>query len=100
MATVYRTRQVSMNRDVALKVIRPDLANTSEFMARFEREAQTIASLSHPFILKVFDYGKQGDLVYLVMELLPGGSLADMIDKGPMSLEQGIRILDQIGSAL
>src|SRR5215831_7283043 len=79
MATVYRARQRSMGRDVAVKVIKPDLAELGDFVARFEREAQTSAALSHLHILKVFDYGQQGELVYLVMELLKGGSLADHI---------------------
>ncbi len=100
MATVYRARQASMDRDVAIKVIKPDLAESADFVTRFQREAKTIASLSHPNILKVFDYGQQGDLVYLVMELLSGGSLADQILKGPLAVETTRRILDQIAGAL
>jgi serine/threonine-protein kinase len=87
MAAVYRARQASMDRDVAIKVIKPDLTEIREFVTRFQREAHTIASLSHAHILKVFDYGQRGDLVYLVMELLPGGSLAEMIDRGPLPLD-------------
>src|SRR5215468_3057472 len=100
MATVYRAHQTSIGRDVAIKVIKPELSATKDFTARFEREARTIASLSHPYILKVFDYGQQGDIVYLVMELLKGGSLADLIQQGPLSIETTSRILDQIASAL
>jgi serine/threonine protein kinase len=88
MATVYRARQTSMDRDVAIKVIKPDLAETADFVTRFRREAKTIASLSHANILKVFDYGQHGDLVYLVMELLSGGSLAELIRKGPLPLDR------------
>ncbi len=100
MATVYRARQTSMDRDVAIKVMKPDLSDTTEFVTRFQREAKTIASLSHAHILKVFDYGQHGDVVYLVMELLSGGSLSDLIRKGPLPLETTGRILDQIASAL
>ncbi|HLY26417.1 MAG TPA: serine/threonine-protein kinase, partial [Aggregatilineales bacterium] len=100
MAVVYRARQSSIGRDVAIKVIKPDLAETEEFEKRFQREAEAIASLSHPFILKVFDYGQQGDQVYLVTELLKGGSLADAIRKEPLSPESAGRTLDQIASAL
>src|SRR5262245_47877245 len=96
MATVYRARQPSMKRDVAVKVIKPDLLEMGDFVARFEREAQTIASLSHPHIIKVFEYGQQGDLVYLVMELLTGGSLAELLQPGPLALDQTVRIFDQI----
>jgi len=100
MATVYRARQSSIGRDVAFKVIRPDLTENTSFVTRFQREAQTVASLSHPHILKVFDYGQHGELVYLVMELLRGGSLAELISKGPLSPETTVRMIDQIASAL
>jgi serine/threonine protein kinase len=101
MATVYRARQSSINRDVAIKVIKPDLIESEEFKVRFDREAQVIAAMSHPHILKVFDYGQHGDLVYLVMELLSGGSLADLIrSAGKLPLADISRLLDQIASAL
>ncbi len=100
MAAVYRARQVSMKRDVAIKVIEPRLARMADFARRFDREAETIASLSHPHILKVFDYGTQDDVVYLVMELITGGSLADLIRHGPLSVEVAGRIFEQIASAL
>lgn len=75
MATVYSAWQVSMSRDVAIKVLRTDLAKDPHFIANFEREMLITASLSHPHILKVFDYGHQDALAYLVMELIVGGSL-------------------------
>ncbi len=100
MASVYRARQVSIDRDVAVKVIRPDLAEAVDFIKRFEREAKTVASLSHLHILKVFDYGEQGDIVYLVMELLTGGSLADRLHQGPLTDEMTTHLLDQMASAL
>ncbi|MCC6975702.1 MAG: protein kinase [Anaerolineae bacterium] len=101
MATVYRARQTSIGRDVALKVIKPDLTETGEFTTRFQREAQTVATLSHPHILKVFDYGQHAGMVYLVMELLTGGSLMDLIRKGgALPTEQVLYLLDQIASAL
>src|SRR5437868_5698069 len=86
MAGVYRARQSSIKRDVAIKVIKPGLIQMGEFVKRFEREAETIASLNHPHIIKIFDYGKQDDMVYLVMELLTGGSLAELIRREPLSL--------------
>ncbi|MBX3063222.1 MAG: protein kinase [Anaerolineae bacterium] len=100
MAAVYRARQTNMKRDVAVKVIESDLAQTEEFSRRFEREVETIASFSHPHILKVFDFGRDEGLVYLVMELLPGGSLAEKIRSGPMPLPQVMELLDQIAAAL
>src|SRR5579859_7398349 len=103
MAEVYRAHQQlggRVARDVALKLIDARLALTPEFVARFEREAQTLVSLSHPHILKAFDYGQFQDTVYLVMELLPGGSLADLLRKGPLPLADASRLLEQIGQAL
>jgi len=103
MATVYRAMRQVPRSEVAVKVIKTSAftADTlGEFLRRFEREAETIASLSHPHILKLFDYGQQGDTVYLVMELLRGGSLAALIRQGTLTLEQTCAILDQIASAL
>ncbi len=100
MATVYEARQVSLDRGVAIKVIKPDLLDSAEFIERFQREARMLASLSHAHILKIFDYGQFGNQVYLVMELLKGGSLADLIHKGPLALENAARLLEQIASAL
>ncbi len=101
MANVYRARQTSVDRDVALKVIRTDLTEDAAFMERFAREARTIASLSHLHILKVFDYGQQDGIAYLVMELLEGGSLNSLIQKtGALSLVTTARILKQVAGAL
>src|SRR5579859_4987886 len=100
MAIVYRARQSNIERDVAIKVIIPDLAATPDLIQRFEREAKTVASLVHPHILKLFDYGQHEDILYLVMELLSGGSLADLIRRGPLSPERIERLLDQIADAL
>ena len=100
MATVYRARQVSVNRDVAIKVIRSDLTKVGTWAARFEREAQTVAALSHPHILKVFDYGRSDEFVYLVMELMSGGSLSSLIAKGGLPTRTAVRMLNQIAEAL
>ncbi|MHB8752733.1 MAG: WD40 repeat domain-containing serine/threonine protein kinase, partial [Aggregatilineales bacterium] len=103
MAEVYRARQMlggRVAREVALKLIDPRLALTPEFIARFERETQTLASLSHPHILKAYDFGQFGNNVYLVMELLPGGNLAEAIRQGPLPLDVIAGLLDQIGGAL
>ncbi|MCC7207485.1 MAG: serine/threonine protein kinase, partial [Anaerolineae bacterium] len=100
MAAVYRARQVNIDRDVAIKVIDARLARNPEFIRRFEREARTIASLNHAHILKLFDYGQHDDAIYLVMELLMGGSLAAQVRRGPLPAERVAGILDQIASAL
>ncbi|MBX3065495.1 MAG: SUMF1/EgtB/PvdO family nonheme iron enzyme [Anaerolineae bacterium] len=100
MATVYRARQISIGRDVALKVIDPTLARNADFLKRFEREARTIAGLSHAHILKVFDYGQQNNNVFLVMELLRGGSLSHVLKRGRIPLNIISWLLDQVSSAL
>lgn len=100
MSTIYRAYQPSMSRDVAVKVIQPDESESEEFFARFDREAHVIASLSHARILKVFDYGVIGNIAYLAMELLRGGSLADRIERGPLPIPAIVDILNQIAPAL
>ncbi len=100
MAAVYRARQLNIKRDVAIKVMDEKLARQSDFARRFEREAETIADLNHAHILKLFDYGQQDDVVYLVMELLRGGSLSSLIRQEPLAPERASQILDQVGSAL
>src|SRR4051812_46908910 len=84
MATVYGARQTSMQRDVAIKVVKSELPGSADWVRRFEHEMLISASLSHPHILKVFDYGQQDHIVYLVMELISGGSLAEMVRKNPL----------------
>ncbi len=100
MATVYRARQTSVGRDVAVKIIHAGMANNPESVKRFEREAHTIASLSHPHILKLFDYGQNDDLLYLVMELMAGGSLSRLLHHGPASVELTTRLVNQVAQAL
>src|SRR5205823_2025585 len=98
MATVYRAYQPSMKRHVALKVIWPQANELDNFAVRFEREAQLVASLSHPHILKVFDYGQEDTMVYLAMELV-SGNLAALIEKGPIAPPRANRIFSEVASA-
>src|SRR5258706_15476967 len=100
MAIVYRARQLNIQREVAIKVIKPDLAETDDLIKRFEREANTVASLAHPHILKLFDFGQFDGMLFLVMELMTGGTLADRIKQQPLSPELATRYLDQVADAL
>lgn len=100
MATVYRAYQPSMEREVAVKVMSPDLADEAEFITRFRREAQIIAQLQHPHILAVYDFGEQGRFVYLVMRLMMGGTLANELQGRPLPVERVILLVRQIASAL
>ncbi len=100
MATVFRARQPSMDRDVAIKVILPEADRAHEFVRRFDLEARTVANLRHAHISKVINYGYQEPYYYLAMELLLGGTLADRIQQGPLAINETMRILRQICPAL
>ena len=100
MAEIFRAHQENMGRDVAIKILKADQGDASDATERFRREARTIASLSHPHIIKVFDYDRYNDIFYLVMELLEGGTLTDRIRKGPLPLETVDTILTQVAQAL
>jgi serine/threonine protein kinase len=81
MGVVYKARQQSLNRLVALKLLNSQLATSEEFGARFDREAKVLASLNHPNVVQVFDFGKEDGLLYLVMEHVDGPTLEDGMKK-------------------
>ena len=98
---VYRARQETVLRDVAVKVIKPKYANSPEFIRRFESEAQVVARLEHPHIVPLYDYWRDPDGAYLVMRYLRGGSLRDLIERqGKLDTDLASKVLEQIGSAL
>ncbi|MBN1995368.1 MAG: SUMF1/EgtB/PvdO family nonheme iron enzyme [Anaerolineae bacterium] len=99
MATVYKARQPSLDRYVAIKVLKADLAHAEGFVARFEREARTIARLRHRNILTIFDYGHEQDLFYLVMEYVGGGTLKERLG-WPQDLGYAVNMISQMGNAL
>ena len=82
MATVYKAYQPSMDRHVAVKVLPSQLAESKEFVARFQQEARTIARLEHPHILPVFDYGESDGTAYFVMRYLEAGTLKERMVAG------------------
>ncbi|MGB7425827.1 MAG: Stk1 family PASTA domain-containing Ser/Thr kinase [Ornithinimicrobium sp.] len=101
MASVYRGHDLRLDRPVALKVMRPDLARDLDFVGRFQREAVSAAKLSHPHVVSVYDQGDDDGMVYLVMELVPGRNLRDIIhDDAPLSIRRATSIVDQILQAL
>lgn len=98
---VFRAYQPVVGREVAIKVILPEHANTPMFIRRFETEAQLVARLEHPYIVPLYDYWRDADGAYLVMRYLRGGSLSRIIRRGgSLTLEQTNRMLNQIASAL
>ncbi|MEO1440840.1 MAG: serine/threonine-protein kinase, partial [Chloroflexota bacterium] len=100
MAAVYKAYHENTSRNVAIKVMLPDIALDESFRARFEREAKTLAGLQHVHILPVFDYGRKDDFSYLVMPFLPGKTLADKINQQQLTLTETASIFRQLASAL
>lgn len=100
MATVYRAYDPSFAREVALKIIVPEVAQDSEFRSRFEREAKTIAALDGVAIVPVYDLGEENGYLYLVMRLMEGGTLRQYIKQKGLSLAEATRIIQQIAPTL
>ncbi len=96
---VWRAAQPGVGREVAIKAIRPELANQPKFVQRFEAEAQLVASLEHPHIVSLFDFWRDPNGAYLVMPYLRG-SLADRLEQGPLEPEAALRLLREVGAAL
>src|SRR5438270_1589651 len=100
MAVVYRARQDSLDRTVAVKILGENLAASAEFMERFRREARTAANLRHPNVITVFDFGEdERGVPYLVLEYIEGPTLADLMDAG-LDDERIPGLLTQIASGL
>lgn len=100
MATVYLARDPLFQRTVALKVLPREFLHSPTFQARFEQEARTIAALEHPAIVPVYDVGKEAGQPYLVMRYMAGGSLADRLAAGPLSLATAVPIVQRLAAAL
>ncbi|MBX9599937.1 MAG: serine/threonine-protein kinase [Bryobacteraceae bacterium] len=100
MGEVYRAKDSRLGRDVALKVLPPDVSADSSFRERFEREARMVSALNHPNICTLFDIGRENHNDYIVMELLEGETLADRLARGRLTVGQAMRIGAQICGAL
>ncbi len=100
MGEVYRARDTRLGREVAVKVLPSGLTGSDQARQRFEREARTISQLSHPNICAIFDVGREGEIEYLVMELIEGQTLGERLAKGPLPLDQALRHGTQIADAL
>ncbi len=100
MGEVYRARDGKLNRDVAIKVLPEAVAEDVERLARFQREAQVLASLNHPHIAAIYGLEKVGNLEALVLELVEGETLAERIAGGPIPADEALEIARQIASAL
>jgi len=100
MGEVYRARDTRLDRFVAVKILHSQLACTPELKMRFEREARTLSSLSHPHICSLYDVGKEGGLEFLVMELLEGETLAARLHRGPLPMTAVVKLGIEVADAL
>ncbi len=100
MATVYHAYDPRFEREVALKVLPREMLHDPQFRTRFEREAKTIAMLEHPAIVPVYDFGEEDGQPYFVMRYMTGGSLADRMKHGPMSILEVARLFGRLAPAL
>lgn len=101
MANVYLARDIILNRDVAIKVLRLDYADDEEFIARFDREAQSATSLAHPNIINIYDVGEEDQILYMVMEYVDGMTLKEYIQRyGPIDVHEALDIMKQITAAI
>ncbi len=99
MASVFKGYDTSLERFVAVKVIRTDKGQDTAFLQRFQREAKALARLEHPYILKVLDYGEQDGMPYLVMPFIPGGTLKEQMGR-PIAAARAAGLLAPIARAL
>jgi serine/threonine-protein kinase len=100
MATVYRAQQVSMNRVVAVKVLPVQFLNDDTYLQRFNQEVAIVSKLEHRSIVPVHDYGEHNGQPYIVMRYMPGGSVDDLLNDGPLEPERILDIYEQIAPAL
>ncbi|WP_433749618.1 Stk1 family PASTA domain-containing Ser/Thr kinase [Falsibacillus pallidus] len=101
MANVYLARDIILDRDVAVKILRLDFANEEEFIRRFQREAQAATSIVHPNIVSIYDVGEEDDIYYIVMEYVEGMTLKQYIAQNyPISIEKCMDIMKQLTSAI
>ena len=101
MAIVYKARCRLLNRYVAIKILRPEFTKDDKFVENFRKESQAAAGLSHPNIVSVYDVGQEGNIYYIVMELVDGKPLSKIIEEeGRLPYKRAISIVKQVASAL
>ena len=101
MAVVYKAKDRLLNRYVAIKILRPEFTKDEQFIENFRKESQAAAGLSHPNIVNVYDVGREGNINFIVMELIDGKPLSQVIEeKGKLDYKEAISITRQVASAL
>ncbi|UCD57114.1 MAG: serine/threonine protein kinase, partial [Candidatus Hydrogenedentota bacterium] len=101
MGVVYKARQISLDRVVALKILPPNLSSDPSYIKRFEREARAVAKLSHPNILHIYDVGEDKDLHFFSMEYVEGRTLDEFLkEKGRLDPDEAVRIITQAAQGI
>lgn len=100
MGVVFRAHDTKLGRDVAIKALPAAFATDSDHLARFQREAQVLASLNHPNIAHIYGLEESGGTQYIVMELVEGETLANRLKRGPLPADEALSIAKQIAEAL
>src|SRR5215471_14624545 len=100
MGEVYRARDGKLGRDVAIKVLPSAFVNDPERLARFQREARMLAALNHPNIATIYGLEQSDGIHFLIMELVPGETLAERVKAGPVPVDEAPKIAAQIAEAL
>ncbi|MBK6940346.1 MAG: protein kinase [Planctomycetes bacterium] len=101
MGTVYRALQLSLNREVALKILSPELSRDPAFVERFLKEARAAGQLNHPNIVQVYDVAQDSGLLFYAMEFVPGGTVEDKLNKdGPMPWAEALKLLNDAARGL
>lgn len=100
MGAVYHARQKDLDRDVAVKILPPEVGQDASFAARFAREAKTLAKLNHPNIVQIYDFGRADAYFYFVMEFVDGVNLRQLVQAGEIEPKQTLAIITAICEAL
>lgn len=100
MATVFKAYHAALDRYVAIKVLHPAFKDDPTFLARFQREARVVAKLEHPHIVPVYDFAEHNGAPYLVMKFIEGETLKARLARGPLTLEETLRVMEAMGTGL
>ena len=100
MGEVYRAKDLELGREVAIKVLRKELASDPDGLKRFEREARTASALNHPNIATIYHIGEHEGTRYIAMELVAGQTLRELLNEGPLSTEKTLAFAEQIIAGL
>ncbi len=100
MGQVYRAKDLKLGRDVAIKVLREELASDPERLRRFEQEARSASALNHPNIITIYEIGKHGETPYIAMEYVEGKTLSEMLAEGPLPTKKLVQLATQIAEGL